>query len=1232
MRRWRLGAVWAAMWVASAWVMAHGAGEAAAGEAVDGRWEEEGQLLESESAVEAVAAADRLEDLKGYLPADRVLDDLGRWSEEVDEPWSSAALRRAWYRARLEMEEGDGEAMQRAYAEGAGCLVDWEVLGPLPNESMQGFDEALAVERGEAGPYEGRRGEVDWRPLGDGHYLCAFQLGERVRPATASVAYLSTTIALEEAREATLVVGSRSAYQVWVNGEPVGQRRADLGFGVDAEGWEVALEAGDNEVLVKLGSTAQGGLAWMARLVDEAGEALAVEAQAGWEPREVEAMEAVGEPTGGLFALIQEGREAASPSTRLAAAEVWKSRYGRDAGTPWRDVADALWRAPEELEAGELVRLAALYEEHWQRQAILEAAWERAEGSPWVALARARERGETLSALEVRQKERELEALVEEEPRFLMARLALADLRHREVGSEAAYAVLAEVDLEGLMDRPYGVRRAADWHRAAGSAERVQALREAAASLHRLSGVYGWQWVREEMAGQRSEEALERVRGYASRDRGSLRWPRQEALILRSVDRLDEAIDVVEAMLREAPGNADLYQQLAQFRALQGDREAAMAAVREAIALRPQSTRYQEYLEFLQPESGRFYEPWHIGDLRGLAAEVEAGSQSYDILVNQRIQQVASNGLSRRYVQRAHRVLRDEGVNGARRFRVSYQPGDERVEVIGVRVIRADGTVGEDFDTWRTEQTRQSQRMYNDRAHKNMRANHVDVGDVVEFQYVVHQVANENFRGDYFGDVHYVQQARPIGLARYAVHYPEDWELYFRDPSLEHRRFEGELPDGSPVEEGQVTAYELRDVPRVHTESDQPGSADIYDYILASNKQTYDEIGRWWWELIEEQLVVDDAIRGAVQEVTEGVSDDREMLEAIHAYVVRNTRYLHLGLGIHGWKPYRTSTVFRNQYGDCKDKAALLKVMLEEVGIEAELVLVRTRRLGHVDPWPANIHVFNHAAVYLPSMDLFVDPTARYNGPYELTQMDQGAQALIVRDGGAETEWLEMPIDEAHQNRVEEVLYVDHDEEASRVAGMMTRHGTYAVSDRRRLEDEDRRREVFERQLNGIFPGASLLEAQFEELDSLTEPTRIDYEAQVPGVFRGQGEERRIHPYVVPRELLRSMARSSTRRQDLVFRTPYERHAVIEHRLPEGWEVARTPDPVSLETPFGRFYMESEDRGDRLEVRITYGIEVQRVSVDDYGDFRAFVGEMDDALDASIAIGPADSDDQGGER
>ena len=72
-------------------------------------------------------------------------------------------------------------------------------------------------------------------------------------------------------------------------------------------------------------------------------------------------------------------------------------------------------------------------------------------------------------------------------------------------------------------------------------------------------------------------------------------------------------------------------------------------------------------------------------------------------------------------------------------------------------------------------------------------------------------------------------------------------------------------------------------------------------------------------------------------------ASDDEKIAAIHNYVVKNTRYLHVGLGIHGWKPYRTTTCFRNRYGDCKDKATLLIALIAFVALIYMVSMVRMR-------------------------------------------------------------------------------------------------------------------------------------------------------------------------------------------------------------------------------------------------------------------------------------------------
>ena len=66
-----------------------------------------------------------------------------------------------------------------------------------------------------------------------------------------------------------------------------------------------------------------------------------------------------------------------------------------------------------------------------------------------------------------------------------------------------------------------------------------------------------------------------------------------------------------------------------------------------------------------------------------------------------------------------------------------------------------------------------------------------------------------------------------------------------------------------------------------------------------------------------------------------------------------------------------------------------------EIGVTAHLVLVRTRDLGTIAEQPASLSAFNHAIVYVPSLDLFMDGTAEYSGAFELPSMDQGASVAV---------------------------------------------------------------------------------------------------------------------------------------------------------------------------------------------------------------------------------------------
>jgi tetratricopeptide (TPR) repeat protein/transglutaminase-like putative cysteine protease len=1184
------------------------------------RAEFEAQIERAESSTNTplgLAAAHAARSLAGYVDREVFEAKVEEAALQAKNPLVAFELSRIAANARLDLGKNENAGHNGALAE-QGCLRTWSLIGPFANESMEGFAARLGPELGEPGPFTGKTVEVSWRALPQIDQGCAFALGQVVTPDTAAVVYLSGTIRANSRASSLLYLGANGAYKVWVNGELVGLKEDDTGLAPDTEAWPIVLNRGANSVVVKLASQSSRSLGFIARLTDRRSQPL----KFGMDPSVPEKGDVLdaGDPSklkqdpSGTLSATNAFLQNAKGDEAIWGAWLLQKLAWRDASTPWRDIAQ------KEVESGLSPRVLALastlFDEAWMSRNTLERAARSAPEDPFVQVQFAEMHENSMTELDRLKARPVLEAVLEKYPSFLPAIGQLTDWYRSRSSYQKAEAILerakAVQDVPGIQFRRVAIAQELDTPQA------VQKLRVEGLRIGRISSSYLWDHVRDLSVLGDLDAAIEEVRHYRASFPASVFAAQREAELLRAKGDLQGALQIWNDLHEMNPGEAEILERRAEVHMALEEREKAIQDLEMALLRRPQDQTLSEKLSFLLPAEDRFWDPYIVSDIRERMVATEATPFSYDTLVSQKVTYVAPNGLSQQVTQRVDRALTAEGVDTAKEMSVAFSMGDERVDILRVRVYKADGTISEDYSHWESGGTRKGSTTYNDTAYLNIRANNVSVGDAVEFQYRVSQVANSNFRGDYFGDIMYAQSNRPIAYQRYVVLYPKDWELFFRPPAVEHTR------DDQILTAQKATLFEMKSVPHVVADNDQPGATDVYDYILASNKQTWDDIGTWWWQLIAEQLIVDDEIRSKVRELTRGKKTTKEKVEVIHNYVVRNTRYLHVGLGIHGWKPYRTTTAFRNRYGDCKDKAALLKVMLEEAGVEANMVLVRTRRLGSVDEFPASMHVFNHAITYVPELDLYLDGTAEFNGTTELTTMDQGAQALIVRDGG-KSSFVRLPVDKSSANVLEMKLDVVVSKDGVETRGTIHATGTNAVYFRSIFEDPERRKEEFERYLASTYPGVTIESVKFEGLEDLESPTKIEFVASGGRLVNEDGSRRFVFPMGTRKDLLAAYAKSSTRTQALDIRVPFTTQTRVKYRLPEGQAFNQVPANVDLKSPFGGVsvsYTRLPDGG--LETEVNYHIDVQRVAVEDYGDFREFMSSINDALNNSIAIGEAE--------
>jgi hypothetical protein len=167
-----------------------------------------------------------------------------------------------------------------------------------------------------------------------------------------------------------------------------------------------------------------------------------------------------------------------------------------------------------------------------------------------------------------------------------------------------------------------------------------------------------------------------------------------------------------------------------------------------------------------------------------------------------------------------------------------------------------------------------------------------------------------------------------------------------------------------------------------------------------STFQNYEAIARAYDDGARPMASVTPEVQRLADEITKDRADARSQAEAIFDWVSRNIRYVAVYFGTGRYVPNDTATILSRRFGDCKDHATLLAVLLAAKGIASEQTLISlspTYELAKT----ATLQAFNHVIVYIPVLDLYVDPTVAFGAFSRLPSGDLGKPVVRVSDHGA---------------------------------------------------------------------------------------------------------------------------------------------------------------------------------------------------------------------------------------
>lgn len=270
----------------------------------------------------------------------------------------------------------------------------------------------------------------------------------------------------------------------------------------------------------------------------------------------------------------------------------------------------------------------------------------------------------------------------------------------------------------------------------------------------------------------------------------------------------------------------------------------------------------------------------------------------------------------------------------------------------------------------------------------------------------------------------YFQDDLPHLLSRFQLTVPPGWEA-------SAKAYQGAKAE--PLRDGQTYTWEARNLGPVEVERFGPGLAKAIPAVfvgltppegvaLASGPiacfRSWADVAAWKSGLIDPQSTATLTIQAKAAELTAGLTTPLAKVEAL-ARFVQSLRYVSISINSArggGYTPHAAEEVLRAAYGDCKDKANLLRALLRAIQVESFPVAIYSGNPHHTREDFPSPHQFNHAilAIRAPAeweypasavypghgRLLFFDPTNTYVRFGHLPHHEQDSPVLLTAAQG----------------------------------------------------------------------------------------------------------------------------------------------------------------------------------------------------------------------------------------
>lgn len=423
--------------------------------------------------------------------------------------------------------------------------------------------------------------------------------------------------------------------------------------------------------------------------------------------------------------------------------------------------------------------------------------------------------------------------------------------------------------------------------------------------------------------------------------------------------KYDKAADTYLDAIKIAPTISKYYTALGKIYEAEKKADLAIQYYQKGLQINPSNYEAIRSLRKLQNKKDVFsyFKPVDVDAIIKTApTAADYPEHSYAIIADEVQKVVYENGGSedRRYL--VAKVFNQTGIDIWKEYSVPYD-NDQNLLIETAEVTKPNGS-----------------KVPAERNENQLVFTNLQIGDIINIRYKLESYFSGTLASHFWDSYYFTRQSPTLNL-KYSL-------LIDRDKKFSYKFSEEAVtPVKTSADEFDLYTWSSPKGKIIPDEDKMPASSDIANVIYLTSMPDWKYVSDWYNDLATAKARTNYEVKTVVNEIFAGTNKltDLQKVEKIYNYITGNISYSSVSFRQSGIVPQNPSDVINTRIGDCKDVSTLFVTMCKEVGIKAQLVLVKTREYG-LNSMPLPTIDFNHciAKVTLNNKEYYIELTSKY--------------------------------------------------------------------------------------------------------------------------------------------------------------------------------------------------------------------------------------------------------------